>query len=61
MTANDTANDHVYVRLQNLGVDIEKLRGSNLSVKELSNLASSLEELMRHYQTLRNRLTTIEN
>lgn len=61
MTARDTANDHVYVRLQNLGVDIEKLRGSNLSVKELSNLASSLEELMRHYQTLRNRLTTIEN
>ena len=61
MTVNDTATDHVYARLQNLGVDVEKLQDSNLSAEELSILASSLEELTRHYQTLKRRLTTIEN
>lgn len=61
MMVNNTTTDHIYVRLKNLGVSVEKLKDGNLSPEELSILASSLEELTRHYQTLKGRLTELEN
>ena len=61
MMVNNSATDHIYLRLQNLGVNVEKLKGSKLSFEELSILASSLEEFTRHYQTLKGRLPAVEN